>query len=150
MKYPKAIVAIILFILAALAGTAQAADTWKTSWAGGAYEYYSDQKDMRLYVACPTEDTSPDRFSSIILMRNSTGNQISKFQIIANGNTYDGPITTVSTVGSKNFRSLMEDMRKGGATVKYAMGTETVLYPKANAAKFFPAPGRKFPCQTNF
>lgn len=149
MKFIKTIYAVILFVLAALAGPATAAqDNWKTSYQGGSHEFYSDNQDLRFYIACPTEDKSPDAVSSVSLNRVSTGHEIGKFQIIAGGNTYDGPFKTSSRVDSQNFRSLMTDLRKGGATIKYALGS--VSFPKTAAAKFFPAVDRKFPCQTGF
>lgn len=121
---------------------------WQKSYQGGRYEFFADNDDLRLYIACPTADSSPDAFSSVTLRRLSTERDIGVFKIVANGQTYDGPIETVSRVGSNNFRHLMDNIRKNGASVKYALGT--VSFPQANAAKFFPAVNDKFPCQTNF
>ncbi len=141
----------LAFISAAAvgAGAAGAADgQWKSGYQGGRFEFFADKQDLRLYIACPTADSSPDAMSRVTLTRLSTNRDIGVFKIVANGQTYDGPIETLSRVGSGNFRALMEDIRKGGATVKYALGT--VAFPQANAAKFFPAVNQKFPCQTNF
>lgn len=81
----------------AFGGAALAAnDGWKTSYQGGRYEFFSDRQDLRLYIACPTADSSPDAMSGVTLTRLSTNRDIGVFKIVANGQTYDGPIETVN------------------------------------------------------
>lgn len=145
----KSVFAFALLVAAATSGVALAADNgWKKSYQGGRYEFFADNGDLRLYIGCPTADSSPDAMSSVRLTRLSTNRDIGQFKIVANGQIYDGPIDAESRVGSGNFRSLMDNIRKSGATVKYALGT--VAFPHTNAAKFFPAVNQKFPCQTGF
>lgn len=143
----KSILALVVASFASVCTHAGEGE-WKKSYVGGNYEFFSEKSDLRLYIGCPTADTSPDTMSSVFLTRLSTDRSIGIFKIIANGHTYDGPIETVSRVGSSNFKALMQDIRVNGATVKYALGT--VVFSKANAAKFFPAVNDKLPCQTNW
>lgn len=149
MKTLKSLKNVILFVLAliASAGT-MAADGWKQSYEGGAYEFLTEKQDIRLLVTCNTADKGPQALSSVTLSRLSTGHRIGQFKIIVNGNTYDGPIETASRVGSENFKALMKDLRRGDANVKYA--AYTVLMSKTGAAKAILPVDSKFPCQTLF
>jgi hypothetical protein len=144
----KSVFAFALLVATATSGVALAADNWKKSFYGGRYEFFADNGDLRLYISCPTADSSPDAMSSVRLTRLSTNRDIGVFKLVANGHTYDGPIETASVVGSGNFKDLMKNIRTNGATVKYALGN--VSFNKDGAAKFFPAVNNSFPCQTNW
>lgn len=133
---------------AAMVMTGAASADWKSGYGQGNLEYFSDKQDLRLYIACPTKETGTDKTATVSLTRLSTGHDIQKFTVTVNGHTYDGPMESDSRVGSGNFLLFMEDIRKGDVVLKYALGT--VVFPRTNATKAIPPPGRRFPCNTGF
>ena len=149
MKTLKMAKNIILFVIAiVVTSSCMAAGTWTKSYQAGTYEFMVEKQDLRLLVTCQTANNNPDTMSTISLYRMSTGKTIGKFQIVANGNTYNGPVDSESRAGANNFKGLMADLRKGDSVVNYALGSVTM--PKEGASRVIPVAGDKFPCQTSF
>lgn len=117
---------------------------WTEGYGQGNLEYFIDQDGVRLYIGCPTQDGSADAKSSVSLMQVSNDKEIQKFTIDVNGVTYDGPFSADSRVGDNNFLSLLENLRKGDAVVKFS--GKSIKFPKSNATKVVPVYGKKFSC----
>jgi len=117
---------------------------WIEGYGQGNLEYFIDAKGVRLYIACPTQDGSADTPSGVSLSFLNNGKDIEKFTIEVNGFSYEGPFETGSRVGDNNFLSLLENLRKADAVVKFSK--TSVKFPKSNAAKVVPVYGKKFSC----
>lgn len=117
---------------------------WTEGFGQGNLEYFIDQDGVRLYIGCPTKEGSADTPSSVSLSQLSGGKDIKQFTVHVNGLSYAGPFSADSRVGENNFVSLLENLRKGDAVVKFA--GKTVKFPKGNAAKVLPVYGKKFSC----
>jgi hypothetical protein len=65
-----------------------------------------------------------------------------------NGFTYDGPFSADSRVGDNNFISLLENLQKGDALVRF--GGKSIKFSRSNAAKVIPVFGKKFSCNLFF
>ena len=137
------------FIFAAVCANAFAAQgRWMEGFGQGNLEYFIDQDGVRLYIGCPTKDGSADAQSSVSLLQLSNSKDIQNFTIDVNGISYDGPFSADSRVGDNNFLSLLENLRKGDAVVKF--GVKSIKLPKNNAAKVIPVYGKKFNCNLSF
>ena len=133
------------FVFAAVCANSFAAQgRWTEGFGQGNLEYFIDQDGFRLYIGCPTQDGSADAQSSVSLMQISNDKEIQKFTIDVNGVSYDGPFSADSRVGDNNFLSLLENLRKADAIVKF--GGKSIKFPKSNAAKVVPVYGKKFSC----
>lgn len=121
---------------------------WTEGYGQGNLEYFIDQDGVRLYIGCPTKEGSPDAQSSVSLSQLSDSKEIQKFTINVNGVSFEGPFSADSRVGDNNFLSLLENLRKGDAVVKF--GGKSIKIPKGNAAKIIPAYGKKFSCNLSF
>lgn len=140
MKLP-----ILGILLASLClNTFAAQGRWTEGYAQGNLEYFIDQGGMRLNIACPTQEGSADTPSSVSLSSLKNGQDVQNFTIKVNGVSYDGPFSADSRVGENNFLSLLQNLRKGDAVVKF--GQTSVKFPKSNAAKVVPVHGKKFSC----
>lgn len=138
---------IIVIILCAsfCIPTLAAEGRWTEGFGQGNLEYFIDKQGLRLYIGCPTEDGSADSPSSASLYRINDNTFITKFTILVNGITYDAPFEAVSRVGINNFTSLLENLRKGNAIVKYE--SKSITFPRGNADKVTPVYGGKnFSC----
>lgn len=136
-------------LLAASSATLFAAQgRWTEGFGQGNLEYFIDQDGYRLYIGCPTKDGSADEQSNVSLSQLSNGKEIQKFTIEVNGVSYDGPFSADSRVGDNNFLSLLENLRKGDATVK--LTGKSIKFSKSNAAKVIPVYGKKFSCNLSF
>ncbi|OAI25418.1 hypothetical protein, partial [Methylomonas koyamae] len=121
---------------------------WSEGFGQGNLEYFIDKDGVRLYIACPTQDGSPDAQSGVSLYRLSDEANFEKFAIDVNGHSYDGPFSADSRVGDNNFLSLLEDLRKSDAVVKF--NGKVITFPKSNAANVLPIHGEKFSCNLSF
>lgn len=121
---------------------------WTEGFGQGNLEYFIDQNGVRLYIGCPTKNGSAEALSSVSLSQLSNGQDIQKFTIDVNGISYDGPFSADSRVGDNNFLSLLENLRKGDAVVKF--GGKSIKFPKSNSAKVIPIYGKKFSCNMSF
>lgn len=121
---------------------------WSEGFGQGNLEYFIDKDGVRIYIACPTQDGSPDAQSGVSLYQLSNDANFEKFTIDVNGHSYDGPFSADSRVGDNNFLSLLEDLRKGNAVVK--LNGKTIIFPKSNAANVLPVHGEKFSCNLSF
>lgn len=117
---------------------------WTEGFGQGNFEYFVDQDGVRLYIGCPTQDGSADSRSSVSLSQLANDKEIKKFTIDVNGVSYEGPFSADSRVGDNNFLSLLENLRKGDAVVKF--GGKSIKIPKSNAAQIIPTHGKKFRC----
>lgn len=118
---------------------------WTEGFGQGNLEYFIDKLGLRLYIGCPTEDGSADSPSSVSLYRINDNTDITKFTLLVNGITYDAPFEAVSRVEINNFTSLLENLRKGNAIVKF--GSKSITFPRGNADKVIPVYGSKnFSC----
>ena len=117
---------------------------WTEGFGQGNLEYFIDKNKMRLYIGCPTPDGSVDSQSSVSLSQLSNHIDIKKFTIQVNGISYDGPFSADSRVGDNNFLSLLENLHKGDAVVKF--NGKSITFPKSNAAKVIPIFGKNFTC----
>jgi hypothetical protein len=135
---------ISFIIVTACANVLAAQGRWTEGFGQGNLEYFIDQDGFRLYIGCPTEDGSADSQSSVSLIQLSNDNDIQNFTIDVNGVSYDGPFSADSRVGENNFLSLLENLRKGNAIVKF--GGKSIKFPKSNAAKVIPVYGKNFSC----
>ena len=117
-------------------------------WTEGFGQGIIDQDGVRLYIGCPTKDGSEDSQSSVSLSHLSNSKDIDKFTIVIKGVSYDGPFSADSRVGDNNFLSLLENLRKGDAVVKF--GGKSIKFPKSNAATVIPVYGKKFSCNLSF
>lgn len=118
---------------------------WIEGYGQGNLEYFIDKQGYRLYIGCPTEDGSADAPSYISLSTLKDGKAIEPFTIIVNGNTYEAPFEADNHAGENNFISILEDLRKGNAVVKF--GKKTIIFPKSNAKEIIPVYGSKdFSC----
>ncbi|OIQ90423.1 hypothetical protein GALL_276570 [mine drainage metagenome] len=117
---------------------------WKEGFGQGNLEYFIDQDDVRFYIGCPTKDGSADANSDVTLHQISSDQDIPKFTIDVNGNSYEGPFDTGSRVGEDNFISLLADLRKGDAVVKF--NGKSIRFDKGNVADVVPVFGKKFSC----
>ena len=140
--------AVDFVFAAACANSLAAQGRWTEGFGQGNLEYFIDQDGFRLYIGCPTKDGSADSQSSVSLSQLSNSKDIKKFTIDVNGISYDGPFSADSRVGDNNFLSLLENLRKGDAVVKF--GGKSIKFPKSNAAKIIPAYGKKFNCNMSF
>jgi hypothetical protein len=139
MKLP-----ILGILLASLYLNAFAAQgRWTEGYGQGNFEYFIDQGVMRLYIGCPTQNGSADALSNVTVSNLKNDQEVQNFAIKVNGVSYDGPFTAGSRVDSDNFRSLLENLRKGNAVVTF--GQTSVKFPKSNAAKVIPV-GKKMQC----
>jgi hypothetical protein len=140
------IAAVMLLLVSANSLAAQG--HWTEGYGQGNLEYFIDAQGFRLYIGCPTEDGSADAPSSVSLSALSNGSEIDKFTITVNGTTYDAPFSADSRVGANNFLSLLENIRKGDATVRFSGAA--ISFPKSNAQKVIPVFGKKgFSCNLN-
>ena len=121
---------------------------WTEGFGQGNIEYFIDQDDVRLYIACPTKDGNADSQSGVSLYQLNNNKVIKKFTIDVNGISYEGPFNADSRVGDNNFLSLLENLRKGDAVVKF--GGRAIKLPKSNAAKVIPVYGKGFSCNMSF
>lgn len=134
----------VTFCIPALAAEGR----WTEGFGQGNLEYFIDKQGLRLYIGCPTEDGSADSPSSVSLYRINDDTNITKFTILVNGITYDAPFEADSRVGTNNFTSLLESLRKGNAIVKF--GSKSITFPKSNAAKVVPVyDSKNFICNLN-
>lgn len=140
--------AAALLVAGTVSSAFAAQGRWTEGFGQGNLEYFIDQKDVRLYIGCPTQDGSADSQSSVSLSQISTDREAKQFTITVNGVTYDAPFSADSRVGDNNFLSLLENLRKGDAIVK--VGNQTIKFPKSNAAKVIPVFGKKFSCNLSF
>jgi hypothetical protein len=137
------------FVFAAVCVSTYAAQgRWTEGYGQGNLEYFIDQDGVRLYIGCPTKGGSADSQSDVSLSQLSNSKEIQKFTIEVNGVSYDGPFTANSRVGDNNFLSLLENLRKGNAVVKF--DGKSIKIPKSNAAKVIPVYGKKFSCNMSF
>jgi hypothetical protein len=143
MKALKNIFISFIFVTVC-ANVLAAQGRWTEGFGQGNLEYFIDQDGFRLYIGCPTEAGSADSQSSVSLIQLSNDKDIQNFTIDVNGISYDGPFSTDSRVGENNFLSLLENLRKGNAIVKF--GGKSIKFPKSNAAKIIPVYGKKFSC----
>lgn len=141
-------VSVTMGVLATmLCGAALAAEgKWTEGYGQGNLEYFIDAKGVQLHVGCPTQDGDPDSSSTVSLFVVNSNKPIAPFTLTVDGHTFRGPIDASSRVDSDNFRSLIGGLRRGDAVVRY--GQTTITFPKANAEKVLPAPGKKFLCNT--
>lgn len=136
-------------IVAAMCTTSFAAQgRWTEGFGQGNLEYFIDQDSVRLYIACPTKDGSADSQSGVSLSQLNNNSEIQKFTITVNGASYDGPFSADSRVGDNNFLSLLENLRKADAVVKF--NGKSLRIPKSNSAKVIPVYGKKFTCNLSF
>lgn len=142
MKLTTNVLGIICTILCIPALAAEG--RWTEGFGQGNLEYFIDVQGMRLLISCPTQDGSADTPSSIDLQKVSDGASVKQFSILANGITYDAPFSADSRVGTNNFLSLLDGLRKGNAIVK--LGNKSITFPKSNAAKVVPVHGKGFSC----
>jgi len=133
----------VLVMLAAGPSTA-AEGRWTEGYGQGNLEYFIDKGNLRLMIGCPTEDGSADAVSSLSLNRLAEGKDIPAFKLSVDGITFDGPFEADSRVGTNNFLSLLEALRKDNAVLK--IGNQKIVFPKSNAAKVLPVHGKKFTC----
>lgn len=117
---------------------------WTEGFGQGNLEYFIDQNGMRLNIACPTQEGSADSPSGVSLSYLNNGKEVENFTVEVNGVSYVGPFSADSRVGENNFLSLLENLRKADAVVKF--GKTSVKFPKSNAAKVVPVFGKKFSC----
>ncbi|MBW3500057.1 hypothetical protein [Janthinobacterium sp. NKUCC08_JDC] len=117
---------------------------WTEGFGQGNLEYFIDQDGMRLYIGCPTQDGSAESQSSVSLSQLNNNKEVEKFTVDVNGVSYDGPFSADSRAGDNNFISLLENLRKGNAVVKF--NGKAIKIPKSNAAKIIPVYGKKFSC----
>jgi len=141
-------IAIGIALAIACANSFAAQGRWTEGVGQGNLEYFIDQEGIRLYIGCPTEDGSADAQSSVSLSHLSNGKGIRKFAIEVNGVSYDGPFRADSRVGDNNFLSLLENLRKGDAVVRFE--GKSIKFPKSNAAKVVPVYGKNFGCNLSF
>ena len=116
---------------------------WTEGYGQGDLEYFIDQKGVRLFIGCPTDEGSADASSTVSLFQTRNDKEIQPFTIVAGGHTFHGPFHTGSRVDDNNFVALLENLRKTDAVVK--AGNLTITFPKSNAAKVIPT-GKKIPC----
>lgn len=140
--------AIGLVFAATCVNAVAANGRWTEGFGQGNLEYFIDHDGLRLYIGCPTKDGSEDSQSSVSLSQLSNGNEIQKFTIAVNGVSYEGPFSADSRVGDNNFLSLLENLRKADAIVKF--NGKSVRIPKSNSAKVIPVFGKKFSCNLSF
>ena len=140
--------AVGLVFVAACVSAFGAPGIWTEGFGQGNLEYFIDQDGVRLYIGCPTKDGSEDSQSSVSLSHLSNSKDIDKFTIVIKGVSYDGPFSADSRVGDNNFLSLLENLRKGDAVVKF--GGKSIKFPKSNAATVIPVYGKKFSCNLSF
>lgn len=132
---------IFLILWASLCMPAFAAEgRWTEGFGQGNLEYFIDNHGVRLYIGCPTGE---DASSSVSLYQVSNGEHAKQFTITVYGITYDAPFEGDNRAGASNFRSLLEGLRKGDATIK--VGNKSITYPKSNAAKILPY-GKNISC----
>lgn len=118
---------------------------WTAGFGQGNLEYFIDNQGYRLYIGCPTPDGSADAASSVSLYKIDDEKDVAQFTITVNGSTYEAPIEADCRAGEDNFLSLLDDLRKGNAVVKF--GKRTITFPKSNAAKIIPSQRTKnFTC----
>lgn len=139
----KKVVFGAIFALAC-ASTFAAQGRWTEGFGQGNFEYFIDHGGMRLYIGCATQEGSADSPSNVSLSNLKNGQEVQKFTINVNGVSYDGPFSADSRVGTNNFISLLENLRKGNAVVKF--GQTSIKFSKSNAAKVIPVYGKKFSC----
>lgn len=121
---------------------------WTEGFGQGNLEYFIDKQGFRLYIGCPTGNGSAEIPSSVSLYVINNDSDIEQFTITVNGTTYDAPFSADSRVGENNFMSLLEDLHKGNAVVKF--GGTTISFPKSNSQKVIPLFGKKgFSCNLN-
>lgn len=147
MNAMKKMAAGVIFATAC-ANSFAAQGQWTEGFGQGNLEYFIDQDGIRLYIGCPTKDGSADSQSSVSLSQLSNSKDIKKFTINVNGVSYDGPFDADSRAGDSNFLSLLENLRKGDAVVKF--GGKSIKFPKSNAAKVIPVYGKNFDCNMSF
>lgn len=136
---------VVGFVFATVCVNSLAAQgRWTEGFGQGNLEYFIDQDGFRLYIGCPTQDGSANEPSSVSLTQVSNDKEVKKFAIDVNGVSYDGPFSADSRVGDNNFLSLLENLRKADAVVKF--GGKSIKFPKSNAAKVVPVYGKKFRC----
>jgi hypothetical protein len=132
-------------VLLACTSALAAEGRWIEGFGQGNLEYFIDKQGYRLYIGCPTEGGSAELASSVSLYQIESDKEVAQFTITLNGSTYDAPFEADSHVGESNFVSLIEDLRKGSAIVKF--GKKTISFPKSNAKQVIPAPHTKdFSC----
>lgn len=137
-------VALVFASISILNPAIAAEGKWTEGFGQGNLEYFIEKQGLQLYIGCPTKDGSADASSSVTLSRTSDGKTLSNFTIVANGLTFEGPIEANSRVGTNNFLSLLEAIRKDDASVK--VGNKKTIFPKSNASKVLPIYGKKFQC----
>jgi len=137
-------IAVGFVFAAACANSIAAQGRWTEGFGQGNLEYFIDQDGVRLYIGCPTNEGSENAKSSVSLSQLSNSNDIQQFTIDVNGISYDGPFSADSRVGDNNFLSLLENLRKGDAVVKF--GGNFIKFPQSNAAQVIPVYGKKFNC----
>lgn len=135
-------------VLTCLSPGAQAAEgRWTEGFGQGNLEYFIDSRGWQLHISCPTKDGSADALSSVSLKHIASGREIKSFVMRVGGNEYQGPFAADSRVGTNNFTSLLQDLRRSDAVVTHTQGTLT--FPKSNVAKVVPVYGKKFECNVD-
>jgi hypothetical protein len=114
---------------------------WTEGYGQGNLEYFMDRQGFRLYIACSTEEGEGALTPSVSLQKLADQSEVNPFTITVDGLNYDAPFEADSRVGSNNFISLMNGLRKGSAVVKF--GNMKITFPKSNAAKVIPKFGTK-------
>lgn len=135
-------------LLTCLSPAAYAAEgRWTQGFGQGNLEYFIDSRGWQFFIGCPTKDGSADALSGVSLHHIASGRQAKNFVIRVGGNEYRGPFAADSRVGTNNFISLLEDLRRTDAVVTHAQGTLT--FPKSNVAQVVPVYGAKFKCNVD-
>ena len=116
---------------------------WSEDFGQGNLEYSFEFKEAVLNIFCPTEDGLADTHSS--LSASVAGSELTKFSLIVNKLNFEGPFEANSIVGTNNFLSLIEALKKSDAILKY--GNKTVIFPLNKSSKVLPTYGtNSFKC----
>lgn len=119
---------------------AGAVPTWTTGFGQGNLEFFLRKDGVKIFIGCPTQDGSADAFSDIRLYRDDNSDQeISPFQLVAEGQSFDGPFEAMSRAGSANFRIAYDVMREGDFTIVY--NGRSVQFPRTNGKTEIPDDG---------
>ncbi|TWC64027.1 hypothetical protein [Herbaspirillum sp. SJZ099] len=132
MKSTTLSILLCMFCLPALAVQGR----WTEGFGQGNLEYFVDTQGYRLYIGCPTQDGSANAYASVALNQLKNNASIKQFTISVNGHTFNGPFDADSRVGTQNFVTLIDDLRKADAVVEFS--GKSITLPKSDAAKVLP------------
>jgi len=120
---------------------------WIEGFGQGNLEYFIDQKEVQIYIGCPTKNGSANAVSSVSVTEN--GRTVKSFQLAVGGITYDGPFEADSRVGDDNFISLFERLRLFDARLTF--NDQVIEIPRSNAADVLPpTDSAQFECNLYF